>query len=236
MGNVLITGANRGIGLELARQYVSDGWRVFATCRDLMACEALENLEKEHDELSVHELDVTDHAAIEALASELNGTPIDVLINNAGVLGGESAEKGSPDQQFGSLNYGNWAHAFEVNTMAAMKFAEAFASHVARSERKVMVAISSFMGSMTLMAGGFYVYRSSKAALNAVMKCLSSDLSERGVIALVLHPGWVRTDMGTEAGELSVEESVRGLRAVIEGLKPADSGKFLNYKGEVVPW
>ena len=154
MPSVLITGANRGIGLELARQYVADGWRVFATCRDLMACEALENLEKEHDELSVHQLDVTEHAAIEALAADLAGTPIDVLVNNAGVLGGKGFEEGAPDQQFGSMDYGIWARAFEVNTMTAMKFAEAFAEHVAASEKKIMAAITSQMGSLTLMEGG----------------------------------------------------------------------------------
>lgn len=236
MPSVLITGTNRGIGLELARQYVADGWRVFATCRDLMACEALENLEKEHDELSVHQLDVTDHAAIEALAAALAGTPIDVLINNAGVLGGKSFEEGAPDQQFGSMDYVAWARTFEVNAMAAMKFAEAFVDNVAASEKKIMAAITSHMGSLTLMEGGFYAYRSSKAALNVVMKCLSGDLRDRGIIALVLHPGWVRTDMGTEAAEISVEESVSGLRRVIAGLGAEDSGRFLSYEGKEIPW
>lgn len=236
MPSVLITGTNRGIGLELARQYVADGWRVFATCRDMMACEALENLEKEHDELSVHQLDVTDHAAIEALAAALAGTPIDVLINNAGVLGGKGFGEGAPDQQFGSMDYVAWARAFEVNTMTAMKFAEAFVDNVAASEKKIMVAITSHMGSLTLMEGGFYAYRSSKAALNVVMKCLSGDLQDRGIIALVLHPGWVRTDMGTAAGEVSVEDSVAGLKSVIAGLTPSDSGKLLSYEGREIPW
>ena len=236
MSSVLITGAGRGIGLELARQYVAGGWRVFATCRDPVGYQALENLDKTHDELSIHRLDVTDHAAINALAESLNGAPIDVLINNAGVLGGKGFAAGAPDQQFGSMDYEAWARTFEVNTMAAMKFAEAFADHVAASENKVMASITSHMGSLSQMEGGFYIYRSSKTALNAVMKCLSGDLRERGIIALVLHPGWVRTDMGTAAGEISVEESVSGLRAVIEGLTPSDSGKFLSYEGREIPW
>jgi NAD(P)-dependent dehydrogenase (short-subunit alcohol dehydrogenase family) len=236
MPSVLITGANRGIGLGLARQYAADGWRVFATCRNLAACEALANLAKEHGELSIHELDVTDHAAIEALAESLTGTPIDVLINNAGVLGGKGFAEGAPDQRFGSMDYGAWARTFEVNTMAAMKFAEAFADHVALSDKKVMAAITSHMGSLSQMEGGFYIYRSSKVALNAVMKCLSGDLRDRGIIALVLHPGWVRTDMGTEAGEISARESAAGLKSVIDGLAPSDSGKFLSYEGNEIPW
>lgn len=236
MGNILVTGANRGIGLELARQYVADGWQVFATCRDLMACEALENLEKEHDELSVHELDVTDHEAIDALAEELAGVPIDLLVNNAGVFGGRGLKEGAPDQQLGTIDYAAWSHAFAVNAMAPMKFAEAFVDHVAASERKLIATISSQMGSLASMEGSFYIYRSSKAAVNVVMKCLSADLRDRGIIALSLHPGWVRTDMGTQAGQLSAEESVSSLKKVIAGLTMADSGKFLGYDGREIPW
>lgn len=236
MPNVLITGANRGIGFELTRQYVADGWHVFATCRSLIASEALENMEKEHDELRVFELDVTDHGAVDALAETLADTPLDLLINNAGTIGGKSFQEGAGDQQFGSMDYQVWARAFAVNTMAPLKFAEAFAGHLGAGAGKKLVTISSHMGSMTLMDGGLYIYRSSKAAVNAVMKALSMELKDRGITVALLHPGWVRTDMGTEAAEISVEESASGLRSVIAGLGLEDSGRFLSYEGKEIPW
>ncbi len=226
MPTVMITGANRGIGLELARRYAADGWRVLATCRDPAKAEGLEALA---GDVRVHVLDVTDNARIDALAGDLEGEAIDVLINNAGI---SDMRKERED----GVDYDRWADTFRVNTMAPFKVSDAFAGHVARSETRLIVALSSRLGSIELNPGGDYAYRSSKAALNSVMKGLAGDLRGRGITVCVLHPGWVRTDMGGQGADIEVGESAAGLHAVIAGLGPAESGRFFNYDGTEFPW
>jgi len=232
MKTVLITGANRGIGFEFARQYVSVGWQVFACCRNPVAAESLNRLAAQFpDRISIHKLDVTDHAQIAQLAQALPVQAIDLLINNAGVY--------PPDQgdQFGATDYAAWNYAFSVNTMAPLKMTEAFIQHIASSELKTLITITSKMGSIAdNRGGGSYIYRSSKAAVNIVMKSLSIDLNARRITAVLLHPGWVRTDMGGPNGLISVEQSVTGMRRVIDSLSFEDSGKFFAFDGQIVPW
>ncbi len=224
---ILITGANRGLGLQFAKQYADDGWRVHATCRDPDAAEALNAAAS--DRLTVHRLDIRDGAQVAALARALADEPIDVLLNNAGVIGDRGA--------FGATDYAVWHETLGTNTLAPMRMAEAFADHVAASARKQMVFVSSRMGSIgDNGSGGSYVYRSSKAALNAVVKSLSIDLAARGVTAVAFHPGWVSTDMGGASATIAPAESVGGMRAVIERLTPADNGRFLDYDGSGIPW
>jgi NAD(P)-dependent dehydrogenase (short-subunit alcohol dehydrogenase family) len=232
MHTTLITGANRGIGLELAKQYAADGWRVLACCRHPEKADALNELASRHpDTVQVHALDVTDLAQIDSLAGTLAGESIDLLMNNAGIY---------PDEDFkgfGHTDYVKWMLAFQVNTMAPLKMAEAFALQVARSERKIIATISSKMGSVDdNTSGGAYLYRSSKCAANMVMKSLSLDLREHGITAVAFNPGWVLTDMGGPNAMIPVEQSVSGLRKVIAGLTLADSGKFLNYDGAEIAW
>jgi len=225
MATVLITGANRGIGLEFARQYVEDGWRVIATSRTPETAEALRSL---GDAVALHRLDVADFAAVAALGSELGRETIDVLIANAGVAGPRGM---TPE----SVDAAGWGDTFRVNAMAPLALAGAFKTQVARSEQRKMIAITSRLGSMAANAeGGMYAYRASKAALNAVWRSFALDHPE--LIAAVLHPGWVRTDMGGKQAALSVEESVAGLRRVIAGLDKARSGGFYNYDGSPIPW
>ncbi len=226
MPTVLMTGANRGLGLEFARSYATDGWRVHACCRHPEKAKALKAVE---GDLVVHKLDVTDGLRVAGLARELADDAIDVLLNNAGVYG--------PRSGFGETDFDDWLDVLKINTIAPLRMAERFVEHVARSERKLIVSISSGMGSIAMNdAGGHYPYRASKAALNMVVKGLSADLAARGIIAVALSPGWVQTDMGGSSAELTPEESVAGMRAVIDGLTPADSGRFLNYQGEDRPW
>lgn len=227
MPTVMITGASRGLGLEFARQYAKDAWRVIATCRDPAAAADLKAVE---GSLHIHALDVTDHKAIRALALALEGRAVDVLINNAGVYGPREVP-------FGDMDYGAWADVLGVNTLAPYAVTECFAGHVAASDLKIVVSITSRMGSIaSIDKGGAYIYRSSKAALNAVMKGLSHELKSMGITVAVLHPGWVKTDMGGPDASIDAPVSVSGLRRVIAGLKPGDSGKFFNYDGDEIPW
>jgi NAD(P)-dependent dehydrogenase (short-subunit alcohol dehydrogenase family) len=176
----------------------------------------------------VHPLDVLDHAGIDRLAGQLRSTPIDVLINNAGVGGA---------QKFGAANYELWIETFRVNTLGPMKVAEAFVQHVASSSEKKIVTLTSVMGSIAQNnLGGMYGYRSTKAAANAVVKSWSIDLKRHGITAIAMHPGWVRTDMGGSRATLDVATSVTGMRQVIAGLKREHSGRFLGYDGDEIPW
>jgi len=225
--SVLITGAGRGIGLELARQYAAEGWRVHATSRDADGARPLEGIE---GDVVTHRLDVTKGVQVSALARDLKGEPIDLLINNAG-------RTGARDRTFGSLDYESWEEIFRVNTLGPLRVAEALVDLVAASKRKLIISLSSRMGSIGANKdGGSYSYRSSKAALNAAMKSLSIDLARRKITVVVFHPGWVRTDMGGRSASLSPKKSVEGLRTVIDGLKRSDNGRFLNYDGAEIPW
>ena len=227
MPTVLITGASRGLGLELARQYANDGWRVIATCRDPAAAADLKALDGSVD---IHALDVTDHDGLRALARTLEDRAVDLLINNAGIFGPD-------DIAFGEMDYDAWTDVIGINTMAPYAVTECFAGHVAASDLKLVVAITSRMGSIaSIEKGASCIYRSSKAALNAVMKGLSHELKSMGITVAVLHPGWVTTDMGGPGADIDAPISVSGLRRVIAGLKPGDSGKFFNYDGNEIPW
>ncbi|MBY0431193.1 MAG: SDR family oxidoreductase [Rhodospirillales bacterium] len=224
MPSVLITGANRGIGLELSRQFAADGWRVIACCRDPSRASALDGIAS-----GIHALDVADPRAIAALGETLAGETIDVLLNNAGVYGER--------QSFGTIDSAEWRHVFQVNAIAPVLMAEAFLQQVARSQRRIIASITSRMGSIgDNSGGGSIVYRSSKAALNAAMKSLAIDLAPKGITCVVLHPGWVRTEMGGGNAPMAPTDSARGLRGVIGRLTSADSGRFLNYDGEELPW
>jgi len=232
MKTILITGANRGIGLELAKQYAVDGWRVFACCRHPEKAEALNKLSNQYPaQIKVYSLDVAEHKQIEQLAQSLSNEAFDLLINNAGIYPSSDASG------FGRTNYSDWMTAFSINTMAPLKMAEAFVNNVARGQQKLIVTITSQMGSIEdNSSGGNYLYRTSKAAANMVVKSLALDLQGQGITAVALNPGWVKTDMGGPNAMISVEQSVTGIRQVISRLKISDSGKFFGNDGHLIPW
>jgi NAD(P)-dependent dehydrogenase (short-subunit alcohol dehydrogenase family) len=209
MPTALITGAGRGLGKELARQYETEGWRVIGTTR--------------------REFDVTDFAQIRRFSAGLKGAPIDLLFCNAGISG----KRGT---SIGSFDYDSWQEVLRVNVLGAAAVAEAFVDNVAASEGKRIAFMSSRLGSIAETSGHTLPYASSKAALNMVVKAFSVLLAPRGIVVLALHPGWVRTDMGGAGAPLEPGESVRGLRKVIAGSGKEDSGKFLTHDGAGILW
>lgn len=230
MPTLLVTGANRGLGLEFVKQYVADGWKVHACCRKPGEASALQELAKGSDgQVIVHQLDVADFGRVDALAAELKDEPIDLLLNNAGVFGDRNG--------FGGVEYKVWERTFRVNTMAPHKMTEAFADHVAKSEKKRIAHVTSKMGSIADNgSGGSYVYRSSKAALNMVAKSQALDLRGKGITVVVLHPGWVATDMGGAGAPVQPPESIAGMKKVLDGLTLDRTGKFFEFTGAEVPW
>lgn len=230
MSTVLITGANRGLGLEFARQYVADGWDVIACCRDPDGADALKDLG-----VRVEALDVADEASVEALAERLAGEPIDLLVNNAGTAGGRRG------RVFGQVDKANFETTLAVNALGPLLVTQGLAGNLkAAADAKgtaVVAVVSSKMGSMADNgSGGAYVYRASKAAANAIGRSMARDLLDDGILTVILHPGWVRTDMGGPGGLIDAPESVSGLRNVIARASRASAGRFFDYKGEEIPW
>lgn len=224
---VLVTGANRGLGLEFTRQYAAAGWKVYAACRRPREAAELAEI-AQGGRVSVLELDVSEPRTI-ARAARAVTDPIEVLINGAGIMG-ESAALGRTD-------YEAWQEVLRVNTLGPVRVSAAFATHVARSARKVIVTITSRLGSIAdNTSGGWIAYRSSKAAVNMAMRNVAIELAGQGVTCVVLSPGWVRTDMGGPGAPLSPSESVAAMRRLIERLGPGDSGKFFHYDGKSLPW
>jgi NAD(P)-dependent dehydrogenase (short-subunit alcohol dehydrogenase family) len=221
MSTILISGAGRGLGLELARQYAADGWRVIGTVRDAKA--------KLPTGVEAQVADVTRPEQIQKLSKELKGTPLDLLFCNAGIIG----KRGSA---LGSFDYASWEEVLRVNVLGAAALAEAFVDNVAAGKHKVIAMMSSRLGSIAESSGMTLPYATSKAALNMLVKGLAATLAGRGVTVVALSPGWVRTDMGGAGAPLAPETSVAGLRKVIAGLEPADSGKFLSHDGTPIPW
>jgi NAD(P)-dependent dehydrogenase (short-subunit alcohol dehydrogenase family) len=227
----MITGANRGIGLEWARQYAESGWRVLASCRRPEEADALKALAGGCPGVSVHRLDVTDAEQLRTLQLDLEDARIDVLLNNAGVYLDKFLG------EFGGIDYDVWLRTFAVNTLGAVRVSEAFAGQVARSEKKLVVVTTSHMGSIADIADpGSYAYRSSKAALNAAMKGIAHALEPRGIGVLLLHPGWVKTRMGGPDSPYTPEQSVRGMRRLVDNFEPSMNARFLRFDGSEMPW
>ncbi len=231
MATILITGANRGLGLEFCKQYAQENWNVIACCRQPEKATALTKLKIEFSNISVLPLDVSDLAQIDQLAKTLDGTAIDVLLNNAGIYGDESGHG------FSNLNYTQWQKNMTVNVFAPVKMTEAFLPHLQRGEQKKVVAMSSLMGSIEDNgSGGSILYRSSKAALNAAMKSIAIDNRHKKIAVLILHPGWVKTDMGGSNAPMEIPESVVKMRETIANFTHQQSGEFLRYDGQKLPW
>lgn len=221
---VLITGANRGLGLEFARQYAKAGWSVIGTARTPDKATELKALG-----VRVMQLDVADAASVERLAADLENQPIDVLLNNAGM-----ANRGA---EFETVDFESVEHVLAVNTVGPMRVTQALLTNLRLGSTKKIVSISSDLGSIEKNTGGGFIgYRESKAALNMFARSLAAELGDEGFTCIVMSPGWVRTDMGGPEAPLSPAESINGMRAVIDGLGSDDNGTFKKYDGTTVPW
>ena len=228
METVVISGANRGIGFELTRRFAASGCRVFAGCRTPDQATRLTELAKNAD-IEIRTLDVTSADNVEALRAELYGQTVDILINNAGIMGHQR-------QTVSDMDYDAWLRAFEVNTLAPFRMSTALRPSIARSPNPRIATISSQMGSLNRKSKGAFAYRSSKAAVNKVMQVLAAELEADGIIVCPIHPGWVRTDMGGPEAEISVDESADGLFSLINKLTKEQSGRFWTWKGEEHDW
>lgn len=228
---VLITGANRGIGLALTHACLRRDATVIACCRDPYHAHALHQLQEVYPtSLIVHQLDVARERDYEELKEALGDQVIDLLIANAGLYG-------PAEQAFGQTDYYQWSQVLAVNTQAPMRLAETFFDNLKNGAGRTLICISSIMGSMSQNTdGGHYLYRSSKAALNAVVKSLAIDLAGDGVRVLAMHPGWVKTDMGGTAAMLSAEDSANGMLETLDGLPEETSGQLIGYNGQLIPW
>ncbi len=227
---VLITGANRGIGLALTHACLRRDDQVIACCRDPYNARALHQLSEIYPNLSIHQLDVSRGEDYLHLKHAIGDQAIDLLVANAGVLGPQL-------QGFGQVDYHAWAEVFAINSMAPLRLAEHFFDNLKDSERRTLVCISSVMGSIDLnQEGGSYLYRSSKAALNAVVKSLAIDLAGDGVHVLAIHPGWVKTQMGGEGAVVEADECAVTLLETLDRLPAGTSGQFLSYDGKPLTW
>jgi NAD(P)-dependent dehydrogenase (short-subunit alcohol dehydrogenase family) len=224
MKRALITGAGRGIGLEFVRQYAADGWSVVATCRNEAAADQLRALP---GEIKVEFLDMRDHEALVGFRARLGAAPLDLFIANAGITGRDG---------FTAEDADGWLEVLDVNCVAPTFLAYNLAPLVAAARGK-MIAITSQMGSIADNgSGGWNAYRASKAALNAAWRSMAIEMASNPIAIAMLHPGWVKTDMGGGGATLAASDSVAGMRKVIERLSARDKGLFLNYRGESLPW
>lgn len=236
MGTWLVTGANRGIGLEYVRQLASAGETVIATARNPAEAAELAKLAEANGRVRLEALDLEDRASVIALGQRLEGVAIDVLLNNAGLYGG-SWDNASHRQSHDSMDYDLWEQIIRVNVLAPFQMVQVLRANLSASERKLVINMSSDLGSIANNAQGqSYAYRSSKAALNMVTKGLSVELANQGFTVISMAPGWTQTDLGGTSAQWPVAESVANQLKVIAGLTAQDNGRFVNLLGNSVPW
>lgn len=226
MTTILITGTNRGIGLEMARQALAKGWRVFGSARQAVTDPQAHICE--HPQFVDLLFDVTDDEAVRTAAAKID-EPIDILINNAGIIG--PARQSTLD-----LDFDGFAETLAINTLAPLRLAQAFLPHLKRSGRPRILTVSSKMGSMSLAASDRIAYRASKAAVNKVMQGLATDLKPMGIAVASLHPGWVQTDMGGAHADITPQQSAAGILQIAEDLDMSGTGRFLNWDGTTIAW
>ena len=237
MSSILITGANQGLGLEFTRQYAADGWDVIACCRSPESAIELAEFAAGNTKVTIEKLDVREHAAIDALGKKYAGYPLDILLNNAGIIGPVPIAENIGRQHFGSMDYAVWRDVLETNTLAPVKMAETFIGNLAAGKQKKLINISSNVASITEMTIPGIAYASSKTALNRTMTIVAGQLKERGIIVAMFCPGYVKTRMDAFGYALvEIEQSISALRPLFAGLTIEDTGCFRNFEGRTLAW
>ena len=229
MTTILVTGANRGIGLELVKALLNNGNAVVATARQPDAASALMDLKKTRPGLEIEALNVTDEQSIARLAAKFGERPLDGLINNAGIIGPD-------DQSTLNMDFRGWMDTFATNTVAPLQITQALMPALRRAPQARILTISSLMGSMSHSKSDRIAYRSSKTAVNKVMQALAGDVREFNITVACAHPGWVQTDMGGANADITPAQSGTGLIEVFEALTIEKTGTFFNYDGTILPW
>jgi len=229
MNTILITGANRGLGLELTKQFSADNWRVFACCRNPTKAKELQSLKTANSNIQIYPLDVTDNANIQGLAESLNRETIDILFNNAGIIGA--------DEVTGNIQSEHLLEVLETNTVAPVMVAQAFMQHLLNGNKKIIANMSSVMGSIEqTTADDHFSYRISKAALNEATRCMAMGLNAKQITVVSFHPGWVQTDMGGSSAPINPAISITGIKKVLDHLSIKDTGQFISYDGKHLLW
>lgn len=229
MSRVLISGASRGIGLELVKQYAAAGDEVIACVRDTGNAALLDEVASGADNVTVQQMDAGDPASIEAAAAAIGDAPIDILINNAGAVGGQH-------QSLDDVDIAEWHRTLDINTIGPLLISRAFKSNLAASGDGKLMIVTSQLAASTWPMGGMYIYSTTKAGVSKVGQILALDWKEEPITVSLMHPGWVQTDMGGAHAEITAEESASGIRSVIAGMTKADSGSFYKWNGEIHPW
>lgn len=235
MPTLIITGANRGLGLEFVRQFAADRWTI--TTINRRSSDELDALQKRYP-IQTIQADLTDDASLRRAVAEIAHPSVDLLINNAGTMGdGSFSESGFSYQAFGTFNRDEWLRVFNINVCTPMVLSELLVGKLEASDNPIIVTLSSMLGSNALNTiGNSYAYRASKAAVNSITKSMGINLKERGITCVALHPGWVRTDMGGPGADIDAPESVRGMRGTIAKLTLEDAGRFLAWNGKAMPY
>ena len=240
MPSILITGANRGLGLEFCKQYAGIGWRVFACCRNPSSAQSLGELSKKYIEhITLHKMDIDNAQEVDAVANELSGQAVDVLLNNAGVADnyGVGVFEGKDDPDIRNYDFDLWLEILKTNVISHGRVTGAFIENVALSDRKLVVMVSSALGSIQMTnQSGRYAYRTSKAAQNMLMRGLAAWLEPRGITVASIAPGWTRTEMGGPRAMNSVEDATAGIRKTIERLSIIDTGTYWDWDGTSLPF
>ncbi len=234
MANIVITGANRGIGLALVKSYLVSGDRVYALCRNPGQAEQLARLaDNSAGQLTLHPVDMADGASIDAVGQALGDTPVDVLLNVAGIIGGRTDSLANTS--FSEDDFNDWRNAFEVMTIGPFRLTQALLPNLLAAQGKVMT-VSTQIAASTWSHGGMYAYGATKAAVNRLMLSLAIDLKPQGISVAMVHPGYVQTDMGGPNAEITPQESAAGIKAVVDKLTLETSGSFFKWNGELHPW